>query len=117
MSEPQLDTASFLRRIHESNARVVLIGGMAAIAQGVPYLTQDIDPRYAGRGAGPERPAPLPAPVVPISPLVPRTTLRSAQKPLPKQILRVPDDTCASLGGELYRAPRLCTACRAFGIG
>ena len=43
MSEPQLNTAAFLRRFRETETRVVLIGGMAAIAQGVPYVTQDID--------------------------------------------------------------------------
>ncbi len=43
MNEPYLDTAGFLRRFSETDTRVVLIGGMAAIAQGVPYVTQDID--------------------------------------------------------------------------
>jgi predicted nucleotidyltransferase len=43
MQEPGLDTAAILRRLREADAHVVLIGGMAAIAQGVPYLTQDID--------------------------------------------------------------------------
>ena len=43
MSEPQLDAASILRRFRERSVHVVLIGGMAAVALGVPYLTQDID--------------------------------------------------------------------------
>jgi hypothetical protein len=43
MNEPQLDTAAFLRRFSETGTRVVLIGGMAAVTLGVPYLTQDID--------------------------------------------------------------------------
>src|SRR5207302_892178 len=72
---------------------------------------------HARRGAGPERPAPLPAPVSLTLLLVPQATLRSAQMHLPKQVLRVPRATCVALGGELYRASRLCTACRAFGIG
>ncbi len=43
MNEPRLDTALFLRRFVETECRVVLIGGMAAVALGIPYLTQDID--------------------------------------------------------------------------
>lgn len=46
MSEPQLDAAGILHRFRERNVRVVLIGGMAAVALGVPYLTQDIDVCY-----------------------------------------------------------------------
>jgi hypothetical protein len=43
MTDPQLDTAAFLRRFNETSTRVVLIGGMAAVTLGVPYLTQDVD--------------------------------------------------------------------------
>jgi predicted nucleotidyltransferase len=43
VNQPGLDTARFLRRFRDAGARVVLIGGMAAVALGVPYLTQDID--------------------------------------------------------------------------
>jgi hypothetical protein len=81
MSEPQLDTASFLRRFHESKARVVLIGGMAAIAQGVPYLTQDIDFCYE---ASPENRARL---IQALGPLRPRL-----------RVAGVPDDLARELG-------------------
>ena len=43
MNTPQLDTFQFLRRLHETGTRVVLIGGMAAVALGVSYVTQDVD--------------------------------------------------------------------------
>ncbi len=43
MNTPKLDTFQFLRRFRETGARVVLIGGMAAVAMGVPFVTQDVD--------------------------------------------------------------------------
>jgi len=46
MNEPRLDTTRLLRCFQETGARVVLIGGMAAVALGIPYMTQDIDVCY-----------------------------------------------------------------------
>jgi hypothetical protein len=43
MNEPLPNTARFLSRFLQTGARVVLVGGVAAVALGVPYLTQDID--------------------------------------------------------------------------
>ncbi len=46
MNEPRLDTTRLLRCFQEARVRVVLIGGMAAVALGIPYMTQDIDVCY-----------------------------------------------------------------------
>lgn len=43
MNDAELDVARFLRRFDGTGTRVVLIGGMAAVTLGVPYLTRDID--------------------------------------------------------------------------
>lgn len=66
MNQPGLDTARFLRCFQDAGARVVLIGGMAAVALGVPYLTQDIDFCY---DPDPEN---RPRLIVALAPLQPR---------------------------------------------
>jgi len=43
MTQPALEAGRFLRRFQETGTRVVLIGGLAAVARGISYLTQDID--------------------------------------------------------------------------
>jgi hypothetical protein len=66
MNAPQLDTVRVLRGFGETGARVVLIGGMAAVTLGIPYLTQDIDFCY---DTAPENHAKL---IVALAPLLPR---------------------------------------------
>ncbi len=65
MNEPRLDTLRLLRCFHDAGAHVVLIGGMAAVALGVPYVTQDIDVCY---DAAPANLAQLIAALVPLQP-------------------------------------------------
>ncbi|HVA90311.1 MAG TPA: hypothetical protein VNL71_10770 [Chloroflexota bacterium] len=66
MSEPRLDTARILRQFIEGGVNLVLIGGMAAVAHGVPYVTQDVDFCY---DTSPDNRARL---VVALAPLQPR---------------------------------------------
>ena len=43
MTEPSLEAGRFLRRFEETGTRVVLVGGLAAVALSISYLTQDIN--------------------------------------------------------------------------
>ncbi len=45
MTEPELE--KFLRELHVQGVKFIIIGGMAAIAQGSAYLTADLDLCYS----------------------------------------------------------------------
>jgi hypothetical protein len=72
---------------------------------------------HAERGASLERPAPLRCPCVQNAAACAADIATVCPGWPPCEDPPFPPAACATLGGELYRAPRLCTSPRAFGNG